>query len=49
LQDRSRYYATGIAAALRCDDFDGVLQSADLSKAGGSLRASALLPRRRAR
>jgi CHAT domain-containing protein len=38
LQDRSRYYTLGVASAYRCDDFDTLLQRADLSKAGGSLR-----------
>jgi len=38
LQNRARYYAVGITAAYRCDDFDTVLERADLSKAGAGLR-----------
>jgi tetratricopeptide (TPR) repeat protein len=37
LQDRSRYYTLGIESAYRIDDYDTLLQRADLSKAGASM------------
>ena len=44
LQDRTRYYTIGIASAFRCDDLDTVLQRADQSKAGASVRSLARSP-----